>query len=226
MIFIGTSLTARIKRTILVSFAVFALILVGHFAVKALSIVIALFYFPFSGGSGRGLDLIMNQGVVPLVTFIGGALAFGGISAIISAFFTSNKLWFKVITTIGIIGGILNLTVPPLQEWLVQQAAPIREFVEYMNKTDAEKWVPLALDFAKRNETIQGEAGKVVGVYLASTALKNDSINYYDICVQGTKTIYAIVEVSEKKGSPSFTLACTTTLNIGQRDPHKHPCIQ
>lgn len=227
MIVTGKSLVARINRTVLVLLAVIVLFIIGHFAIKALSIGIALAYFPFSGGSGRGLDWFMNQVFTPIVKFIAGAVAFGGGMAALSAVLTSNKLWLKSIAITGVIGGAITLMAPAIQQWLWQQDATIRELVDHTLKDESEKLELLAIDFAKHSEIIIKEVGGVSNVYLVGAELaKNGSVNYYDIGIDGTKTIYAIVEISKINGEPRFSLTCTTNLYIGQRDSNKHPCAQ
>jgi hypothetical protein len=91
------------------------------------------------------------------------------------------------------------------------------------NKINAEDEKRRALDFVKQNETVMQEVGGNGKVGLVSyTTARNGSVTY-DIGVYGTKTIYAIVVASRNSGTSSFTLACTTPLYMGQRDPFK-PC--
>ncbi|QOL49362.1 hypothetical protein [Massilia litorea] len=93
------------------------------------------------------------------------------------------------------------------------------------NKINAEDEKRRALDFVKQNETVMQEVGGNGKVDLVSyTTARNGSVTY-DIGVYGTKTIYAIVVASRNSGTSNFTLACTTPLYMGQRDPFK-PCKQ
>lgn len=224
---IGMSLSARLKRTALVSLAACVSLIAGYLIAKALAILIVLSYFPFSGGSGRGLDFFMNRVFAPVVTFYCGGVVFGGVTAIVSAIFASNRLWFKTIATVGVFGGVLTVASPPLQHWLAAQGAPARTIVESLLETKAENEKGLAMDFVKQNEAVMREAGGIEKVGLVSyTTSKNGSAVYYDISVVGTRTVYAIVEPSKNDGTSHFRLACTTPIDVGQRDPFKHPCKQ
>lgn len=91
------------------------------------------------------------------------------------------------------------------------------------NKSNAEDEKKRALDFVKQNETVMQEVGGNGKLSLVSyTTARNGAVTY-DIGVYGTKTIYAIVVASRNSGTSNFTLACTTPLHVGQRDPVK-PC--
>lgn len=105
-------------------------------------------------------------------------------------------------------------------------AAALSLIVGHQNKINAEDEKKLALDFVKQYESVMQEVGGNGKVDLVSySKANNGSVNFYDIGVYGTKTIYAIVE-PPKSGSSNFTLVCTTPINMGQRDPFKHPCKQ
>lgn len=102
-------------------------------------------------------------------------------------------------------------------------------FILYTNrqhKTSLTVEKQLALDFVKQNKKVMQEAGGRSTVVLNSFNTAQDEVVYYDISVYGEKTIYAIVEVSHASEIPAFTLACTTSLGMGSRDPYKHPCRQ
>lgn len=224
MILTGKSLLARIKRTTRVLLVLIALSIIGKLAIIGLSTGIALIYFIFSGGNGEGLGRLITLVFLPIFGFISGVLVFGGAMATFSAILTSSKLWFKAIVITGVIGGAITVMVPAIQQWLWQQDITILKFVGGDN---SEKLEPMAIDFVRHNETIIKEVGSISNAYLVGAELKkNGSVNYYDIGVDGTKTIYAIVEVSETNGKSGFSLACTTNLYTGQRDPYKHPCEQ
>ena len=220
-------LTARLKRTALVSLAVLVSVVTGYVIARMLALLIVFAFFPFSGHSHRGLDFFMIRVFQPGLAFFGGMLAFGGVTAIFSAIFASNRLWFKAIAIVGVFGGFLTVMNPSLQNWLAAQGAPVNKLVENLNKTNVEKEEELALDFVKQNEAVMQEVGGNGTVHLVSSTMSKDGLAiYYDIGVVGTRTIYAIVEVSKKDGTSHFTLACTTPLYTGQRDSFKHPCKQ
>ena len=96
----------------------------------------------------------------------------------------------------------------------------------HQNKINTEDEKRLALAFVEQNQSVMQEVGGNGKVDLVSYTTARDGSVTYDIGVYGTKTIYAIVETSKNSGTSNFTLACTTPLYMGQRDPFKHPCKQ
>ena len=89
------------------------------------------------------------------------------------------------------------------------------------------KDVSKGLEFVKQNSAVLREVGGNARIDLVSYRKSgNGSVIFYDISVQGTKTVYAIVNVSRESGQPVFSLACTTPLYMGMRDAYKHPCDQ
>lgn len=123
-------LAARLKRLFVVTASVFGVALAGYVALTVLSLLIVFLYFPFSGGSGRGLNPFMDYIFNPLIAFCGGALAFGGIAAIVSAVVASGRLWLKTIAIVAVVGGLITAMSPPLQGWLSMQVAPILDLLK------------------------------------------------------------------------------------------------
>lgn len=192
------------------------------------------------------ISMVMGDGKAPKITHIAGAILdftirLLGISGNGSVF-TVVLFWAGIVFVILFIFIlILWLVVSNFAESTDSQTnrnmaiisvaiyVAIVPFIIYTNrqhKTSLTVEKQLALDFVKQNKKVMQEAGGRSTVVLDSINTKNDKVVYYDISIYGEKTIYAIVEVSHSSEIPAFTLACTTSLSMGSRDPYKHPCRQ
>lgn len=96
----------------------------------------------------------------------------------------------------------------------------------HLNEDASVREKALALEFVRNNQEILQAVGGNGRVDLVSYTKAQNGPSTYDIGVYGTRTFYAIVEVSASSQVPTFKLLCTTSLYIGQRDPFKHPCQQ
>lgn len=88
-----------------------------------------------------------------------------------------------------------------------------------------------AIQFAKSNPDVIRAAGKIIEAYPASSTRNgNGEImpNKYEISLKAEngKSVYAIIDVTRTAGQANFSLACTTGLSLGQRDPRKNACAQ
>lgn len=87
----------------------------------------------------------------------------------------------------------------------------------------------LVADFVKLQPSVLKEVAQVEYVGIDSYKLIRDAHlpGRYTVAVQGGKsTLYAEVDVLRSGGSAQFSLACTTYLGVGQRDPRKDVCSQ
>jgi hypothetical protein len=86
----------------------------------------------------------------------------------------------------------------------------------------------LALDYITHNgQVIKLTNGPVKTFPSSSTIYSNDrNRGRYDFSIMGPKTFYAIVDVDRSAGKPKFTLACVTTLSMGNRESGKDVCSQ
>jgi len=124
----STLVAARLKRTLLVLLVVVGAALAGWVVAAGFAILAVFVFFIFSGG--KGLDSFMHGFFEPALTFLGGALAFGGVMAVISAVFASGRLWFKTIAIIAVLGGLITVMNPAVQEWLAARVAPANEILK------------------------------------------------------------------------------------------------
>lgn len=128
-------------------------------------------------------------------------------------------------------------------ESAARQAAPgIQQSLDMMNKQRCVKGKPdpsyenqirkeeerLALDFITHNDHVIKLAGGLHRVFPSSSiSYKNDrNKGRYDFSIKGTKSFNAIVDVNRSTGKPVFSLACLTTLSMGQREAGKEACTQ
>jgi hypothetical protein len=156
-----------------------------------------------------------QRGVLLMAVAIGGPWAVGllAIGALVGA-------WSRKYATTG------KLRYTAVIATIVFGSAAVLIFKSDQNEHNEIEQKQLALDFVKQNQEIMRQVGGNAEVDVVTAGMTGNKTVSYDIGVRGQKTIYAIVEVSRQSGKPVFTLACTTSLYFGHRDPHKHPCTQ
>ena len=102
----------------------------------------------------------------------------------------------------------------------------------FWEKRQAEKEIeherPQVEQFVTQNAHINAQVGAPKAVSIVSyTTLRDDLMpSTYDVGVEGSEQIYAIIKVNRTKERTTFSLECTTKLYMGHRDARKGPCEQ
>lgn len=109
---------------------------------------------------------------------------------------------------------------------LIVVAEPFWEKRQAEKKINLER--PQVEQFVTRNAHVHAQVGAPKTVSIVSyTTLRDDLMpSTYDVGVEGSEQIYAIVKVNRTKEPTTFSLECTTKLYMGQRDARKGPCEQ
>lgn len=97
----------------------------------------------------------------------------------------------------------------------------------YAAQATQKEW-SLVTDFVKNNKDVIREAGGIKATYPESSTTKQTEVmpSRYIVSVNGSKNIFAVVDVSRSSGDAKFTLACVSHLSMGQRDSSKDVCKQ
>jgi hypothetical protein len=88
---------------------------------------------------------------------------------------------------------------------------------------------PLIIQYAKENTQIHELVGIPINVSISSETNPNDFHSMplaYEVRVEGTKVIYAIIKVNRNNVPATIFIECTTMLSSGQREASKEPCEQ
>ncbi|HEY0687308.1 MAG TPA: hypothetical protein VGD45_33565 [Steroidobacter sp.] len=114
-------IAVRIKRVLITSAvllgAVVAFCFVGLLVIVGSAIA-------FSGSTGSAWRAFL-QSLAPLAHFGAGAVAAGGLVALVSAAAASHGLWARSIAAGSVVGGIVSVLIPPLGNALLSLSNPI-----------------------------------------------------------------------------------------------------
>ena len=178
----------------------------------------------FLGSTGRAHNEFMKP-FIPFAYFAMGAVAAGGIVALVNAAVLPRPFWFRSIAAIAVLGGLVAAINPQAGPWLVGLTTPVVTKIKDLWASGQRKEEALVLEFVKRQRAVGEAVGETFRASISTTSLRDGTAFRYEIHVSSVeRTVYAIVDVSRSWGRTEFSLACVTPIGYANRQSGTDPC--
>lgn len=111
----------RLKRVVITFASLLGAVVMWAFAILIFAVGSAI---AFSGSSGSAHQGFLDS-LAPVFFFISGAIASGGLVALVNAATTEQGLWVKSIAASSVLGGIITALNPAVAKALFSLLAPV-----------------------------------------------------------------------------------------------------